>query len=206
MAGTASCAVCSKSKDDLPSGSIHACSACHVTYYCGKSCQTAHWPTHKQECKRLRSKGAWYDRHRKCKDGSLHEGALELITWDCPKEGTGWGRCFLDEADDLKRKFEGKFGGSEEKFFAYWPQGFRWTCCGMGGDMRWGCDHHGTGKKPCTCDFCRMGKPLPDRIYYEQSPERMGLTLPRGPDPRSGSNPAMAAVAEMGRTMMGLDL
>lgn len=49
-----------------------------------------------------------------------------------------------------------------------------------------------------------MGKPLPDRIYHAQSAERMGLTLPRGPDPRS-ANPIMAAAAAKGRAAMGLD-
>jgi hypothetical protein len=48
----------------------------------------------------------------------------------CPSEGTGWGHCIEEEADDLKKKFETEFGGSLEKFHQYWPQGFRWTCCG----------------------------------------------------------------------------
>ena len=63
----------------------------------------------------------------------------------------------------------------------------------------------GTGMYACTCDYCRSvhippssvysqgiltvtprgGKALPDKIYNKQSAARMGLSLPRGPDPRS---------------------
>ena len=118
----------------------------------GSECQLADWPAHKRTCGKA---SVWYDKHRKCRDGNLHEGKLELITWDNEKEGTGWGNCFKEESDDLRRKFEVEFGGDESKLFEYWPQGFRWTCCGMDGSMDYGCDHHGTGSKPCTCDFCR---------------------------------------------------
>jgi hypothetical protein len=45
--------------------------------------------------------------------------------------------------------------GDEKKLYDEWPQGFRWTCCGTPGDQKFGCDHHGRGSKPCTCDFCR---------------------------------------------------
>ena len=41
---------------------------------------------------------------RKCDDGSLHEGKLELITWTT--QDMGWGGCFAEESDDLKVKFE----------------------------------------------------------------------------------------------------
>ena len=77
------------------------------------------------------------------------------MTWPSPKEELGWGGCFADESDDLKRKFEVEFGGDEARFYKHWPQGFRWTCCGTDAGMKWGCDHHGTGSKPCSCDFCR---------------------------------------------------
>lgn len=89
----------------------------------------------------------WYDKHRKCGDGSLHEGRLELITWkgDDGGEVLGWGACVLGECDDLKKTFERKYGGNEAKFFEYWPQGFRWTCCGLPGNNDYGCDHHGAG-------------------------------------------------------------
>lgn len=51
----------------------------------------------------------------------------------------------------------------------------------------------------------RMGKPLPDSIYNERSASRHGLTLRRGPDPRS-FNGASAAVALAGRSMLGLEM
>jgi hypothetical protein len=62
-------------------------------------------------------------------DGSQHE-ENEVS----PQEELGLGGCLAGESDDLKRKFEGQFAR-----------------------MKWGCDHHGTGSKPCSCDsdFCR---------------------------------------------------
>ncbi|KII86930.1 hypothetical protein PLICRDRAFT_113878, partial [Plicaturopsis crispa FD-325 SS-3] len=147
--------------------------------------QVADWKAHKPACKKP---GVWYDKYRKCNDGSSHFGKLELITWDCVDEDgeLGWGACYKNESDDLKKSFETEYGGDEQKWFETgdWRQGFRWTCCGMSGDMPYGCDHHGTGPRPCTCDFCRGGKPLPDSIYKEPSSSRKGLTLSRGPDPR----------------------
>ncbi|KAF9523940.1 hypothetical protein CPB83DRAFT_645991 [Crepidotus variabilis] len=201
---TKKCAVCKKTSG--PSYQpLQKCSRCQSQVYCGRECQTADWPNHKAACKAVLTNGEpWYEAYRKCKDGTRHEGVLELITWSCPKEGTGWGHCFEEESADMKEKFEVKYGGDEKRFYNYWPQGFRWTCCGMEGDMKYGCDHHGTGKKPCTCDFCRMGQALPDRIYNEQSAGRMGLQLARGPDPRSYSA-SHAAMATSMRAMMGLD-
>jgi hypothetical protein len=52
---------------------------------------------------------------------------LELITWDCPEEETGWGHVCYEEAEDEKRKFETEYGGDLEKWFKHWPDGFRWT-------------------------------------------------------------------------------
>jgi hypothetical protein len=100
----------------------------------------------------------WYDRHRKCEDGNSHEGKLELITWTSTADGErmGWGNCFAAESDELKEKFEKEFDSNEEKMYDYWPQGFRWTCCGMMGDQLFGCDHHGEGSTPCSCDFCKV--------------------------------------------------
>jgi hypothetical protein len=121
----------------------------------GKACQAADWKTHKRVCG-VKAQKTWYDKHRKCRDGSIHEGKLELITWPCEQEETGWGHCITEESDDLRRKLEVEYGGDEAKFFGYWPQGFRWTCCGTDAGMDWGCDHHGTGSRPCTCDFCRL--------------------------------------------------
>ncbi|KAG2428871.1 hypothetical protein HYH02_014194 [Chlamydomonas schloesseri] len=149
----------------------------------------------------------WYDKHRKCEDGSEHEGELELITWDGKSddgEQLGWGAVVIEEAEDHKRSFHTKYGADMERFYEWWPQGFRWTCCGCTGDMPWGCDHHGTGSKPCKCDFCVMGKPLPPNISPPTAQSRMGLTLSRGPDPRS-HNPAQAAISEVMRSLFGMD-
>ena len=101
----------------------------------------------------------WYDRHRRCEDGNSHEGKLELITWTSTASGDpmGWGNCLASESDELKEKFEKEFHSNEEKMYDYWPQGFRWTCCGTEGDQLFGCDHHGDGSTPCSCDFCKVG-------------------------------------------------
>lgn len=52
-----------------------------------------------------------------------------------------------------------------------------------------------------------MGKPVSLKIYKEtcEGPGGMGLKLPRGPDKRS-HNPAQAAIARMGRQMLGMDM
>ncbi|KAI0309818.1 hypothetical protein OF83DRAFT_1157364, partial [Amylostereum chailletii] len=59
--------------------------------------------------------------------------------------GTGWGRIPSPLAAEGRREFEEDFGGDEGQYYEYWPRGFRWTCCGTGGNAPWGCDHHGTG-------------------------------------------------------------
>lgn len=86
----------------------------------------------------------------------MHHGEMELITWDGNDHGEamGWGNVIKEESEDMKKKYEDEFGRDDAKLFAYWPQAFRWTCCGMPADMPWGCDHHGTGPRPCRCDFC----------------------------------------------------
>ncbi|TRM58207.1 hypothetical protein BD626DRAFT_410891 [Schizophyllum amplum] len=183
------CSVC-RAKEN-----VKRCSHCKKRYYCSQRCQTADWPIHRAACPPY----IWYnsDKYRKCQDGNLHEGDLELITWDAerPDKDTGdllgWGACVKEESEDLKRKYYEEFKGNDRKMFKYWPQGYRWTCCGMPGDMPWGCDHHGTGSKPCTCDYCGAGKQLPLRIYNDPAQSRMGLKLSRGPDPRSRRPGAM---------------
>jgi hypothetical protein len=100
----------------------------------------------------------WIDAHRACEDGGKHEGTLELITWestDSDGDRLGWGNVLIDEADELEKKFETEFNSSHEKLYEYRPQAFRWTCCGTQGDQDFGCDHHGSGSRACTCDFCR---------------------------------------------------
>lgn len=193
------CEVCRKGEEEV---TLQRCSTCKEHNYCSTACQRADWPTHKLTCKKP---VVWYDKHRRCRDGNKHEGRLELITWSCPLEETGWGHVVENEAADFKRKFEVQYGGNEERFYKYWPQGFRWTCCGTDAGMDYGCDHHGSGTQPCTCDFCRMGSPLPERIYGEQSASRMGLALRRGPDRRS-FNAGLAAMSATMRTMMGLEM
>jgi hypothetical protein len=141
-------------------------------------------------------------------DGGKHEGRLELITWESPEDEemkTGWGNCCIEESADLKAQFENKYKGDEAKFYKYWPQGFRWTCCGSAGDNDQGCDHHGTGSTPCTCDFCQMGKPLTDKIFNKQTTEKFGLTLSRGPDTRSLKGKHVIQLHEMMRSVLGLD-
>lgn len=101
----------------------------------------------------------WYDKHRKCEDGNRHEGKLELIIWSGERDGTevGWGNHPVEDsgAVKLKEKFETEFNSDEEKLYKYWPPAFRWTCCGEDADSSFGCDHHGSGSTPCTCDFCK---------------------------------------------------
>ncbi|KAJ7045842.1 hypothetical protein C8F04DRAFT_940002 [Mycena alexandri] len=193
-----SCSVCGKTGDN-----ISRCSGCKSRNYCSKSCQISDWKAHKGTCAVAPK---WYDKHRMCRDGYNHEGRLELVTWDCPEEGKGWGACLAEESEELKKIFETEFGGEEEKLYNYWPRAFRWTCCGTHAGMNHGCDHHGTGSNPCTCDFCRMGKPLPSSIFNEKTPSRYGLTnLRPGPDPRS-YHYGLAVAAATGRTMFGLEM
>ncbi|TFK99195.1 hypothetical protein BDV98DRAFT_511234, partial [Pterulicium gracile] len=156
-------------------------------------CQLADWSAHKAGC------APWYDKHRKCDDRSEHFGKLELIIWTGVDDGDklGFGCVYEDEADDLKHRFETEFNSDLEKFFEERPMGYRWTCYGMVGDMTYGCDHHGTGPKPCTCDYCRGGKRLPNHIYNDPHPSRKGLKLPRGPDPRYARPYFVAVVALM---------
>ena len=89
------------------------------------------------------------EKYQKCADGGRHDGRLELITWDgVDEDGTklGWGAVLIEEAEEHKKSFITEYESDEEKFFEYWPQGFRWTCCGMVGDAgEQGCDHHGPG-------------------------------------------------------------
>jgi hypothetical protein len=168
------CFVCTKGKEEADAKKLFNCTGCKARLYCGtvrycfmslsvlltklaptgQRCQKVDWPTHKKQCKST----VWYDKYRKCGyrgSREKHEGRLELITWPCPEDDTGWGACFAEESDGLRHQFETEFHGDFEKFYKYWPQGFRWTCCGCCGSSTYGCDHHGTGSKPCTCDFCR---------------------------------------------------
>ncbi|RYP40831.1 hypothetical protein DL769_011706 [Monosporascus sp. CRB-8-3] len=199
------CDVCGKTKEE--GAQLKDCGRCKSRTFCGTTCQRADWPSHKASCKaKAKANNKWYDAHRKCRDGSSHFGELELITWEGVAESTGerlgWGNCLISEGPALKRKYEEEFGCDDSKLFKEWPQAYRWTCCGTGGDMKWGCDHHGSGPRPCECDYCHMGKPVPDDVFNGSGMERRGLTLLKGPDRRS-YNPMKAGNAEMGQELAG---
>jgi hypothetical protein len=115
--------------------------------YCSRECQKADWENgHKGKCKkvppevvaaRARSPDGhdWCQDWRKCEDGSLHFGDLELITWDGEDSDgemeLGWGGTRRDEADDFKRTFEDEMVGDKMKLLQYSDNAFRWTCCGL---------------------------------------------------------------------------
>lgn len=163
-----------------------------------RDCQAAHWKAHKKRCIQGKPRHpilAWQDRFRKCDDGNRHFGTLDLITWDgidpdCEDMELGWGGVVREEAAEHKEKFEKEYGSDKGKFCEYWPGAFRWTCCGMRAIEGWaGCDHHGhpDAPSPCTCDFCKAGRPLSDRIHNKRvrSQAAQGLALRRGPDPNA---------------------
>ena len=149
---------------------IKKCVRCQTAQYCSVDCQRSDWTSHTPHCHPSTPPSQiWYDKYRKCKDGNKHEGRLELITWSTPanehedwSEDMGWGNVIVAEAEDLKRKFETEMNGDEAKLYKYWPQAFRWSCCGTVGDQRYGCDHHGRGSTPCTCDFCKVCQRVPN--------------------------------------------
>ena len=126
----------------------------------------------------------WSEKYqRKCNDGGRHDGLLELMTWNYVEEGTelGWGGCYAEDSEKLQKKFREEFNSNEEKFYDYWPQGFRWTCCGATGDVDF-CDHHGSGSTKCRCDYCTCGQRLPDEYILERARTQaaQGLTLANG--------------------------
>ncbi|ESK80844.1 set and mynd domain containing 2 [Moniliophthora roreri MCA 2997] len=185
---------------------LKRCGRCKGPLYCSAECQQKDWPSHKPNCVKAT---LWYDGFRACRDGSVHEGKLELIAWEGYDENgrplKKWSAGSDRELAILKHKFEDEFKGDLKKFFGLWPRGFRWTCCGVTAAQTWGCDHHGSGSKSCTCDFCHMGKPLPEAMYNHPTASRKGLTLLRGPDPRS-YNPALAMMSVVGRKVHGLQM
>jgi len=77
---------------------------------------------HETECVKP---GIWFDKHRKCGDGTVHEGKLELITWSGEREGYTlvWGASFKEECEDLRNMFKEKFRGNMQRFYAIRP----WT-------------------------------------------------------------------------------
>lgn len=178
-----------------------------MAYYCGRACQKLDWKKngHRIVCfgpafehEPIYAEGEWVEEARAMtEDHSVHLGKLQLITWDCVDEedglALGWGGVVVEEVESLKHKFEVCLGGSLEKLFEYNDTSFRWTCCGFDASTgTHGCDHHGDPKavRPCGCDFCSAGRPVPGSIFNRVKQEKMGLALRKGPDPR-------------GRTMAG---
>ena len=149
---------CSRCKNRLYCGLSHRCSSvnnqCSFSLNKGRACQAADWRTHRMDCQPAGNQ--WYDKYRTCKDGNHHQGQLELITWSCPEAEypKGWGNTEEEYSQDLKLKFETEFNSDLEKMYSYQPSSFRWTCCGTEAGQDYGCEHHGTGLKPCSCDFC----------------------------------------------------
>ncbi|KAM0754465.1 hypothetical protein T439DRAFT_321507 [Meredithblackwellia eburnea MCA 4105] len=202
MASQLMCQKCLKKQYELHPQKLRKCSNCQ-TLYCSTECQKLDWPAHRPNCA---PPANWYDPYRLTKDKTSHFGKLELITWNSYdpdlKENVGWGGSPLQYCAELKAQFEGQFKSNQKKFFKQHPACFRWTCCGLMGDQtHGGCDHHGTGPDPCTCDFCRMGKPVPLGYRPSNSPGRTGLDLPAGPDPRS-YHPGLAAINASARAML----
>ncbi|KZV82941.1 hypothetical protein EXIGLDRAFT_843339 [Exidia glandulosa HHB12029] len=207
------CSQCKKWSRDP--ANLKRCSRCKASLYCDAACQKKHWSTHKVFC--LPAPGHWSEKYRECQDGSMHQGRLELITWegvvtdyDGEVTRTGWASAELEDVDELKQIFETHFHSDEEQFYLYRRFAFRWNCCGVKGNRVAGCDHHSARfPVPCTCDFCVMGRPVPDDLEAENAAEhsvaRHGLTIPRTPDPRS-FNRAMAAFTAASRTTMGLGM
>ena len=117
-----SCAQCVKAK------------AVEAALYCCRDCQVAHWPSHKITCGKASTPppefdGTWVDKWRGCSDGAYHYGTLELITWpgtDGERDAVlGFGGVYLEEADELKGLFEGKYKGSLSKFCKVRPKQHR---------------------------------------------------------------------------------
>lgn len=190
------------------------CKGCTVepAYYCSRECQVADWPSLKKNCPRGQKKQTtstyFADKYRKTKSGDYHNGDLELVTWDfIDDDGVeyGWGAVEKNESSELKSKFEIEFNGNRHKLIKLHDSAFRWTCCGLSaGEGLYGCDHHGDLEvQMCGCDFCLSGRPLPDAIYNSRSQHKVGLSLRRGPDPRSKS--PMGELNFAMRTVFGMD-
>ncbi|KAI0736298.1 hypothetical protein C8Q72DRAFT_948599 [Fomitopsis betulina] len=151
------------------------CSRCRAALYCGL-CDDS---------------DRWYDKYRGCKGGSMHEGKLELMTWEWTNHDigcrVGWGNSLLEDAAETRRRFEVDCRGKKSLFYKH-ARRLR--------PPRWW---------EQAVHFCHMGKPLPDGRYYKEDGVRMGLKLNRGPDPRS-FHPGLAATAATGRTLCGLEI
>jgi len=202
------------------------CSRCKCSSYCGKDHQRVDWKkSHKAWCYDVQTQSAprWWDKERKCPSCNTthawkrschfdqcltppenHYGVPELIIWPGNDNGyqTGWGNIQKDKSAALKKRFEEELGCDEEKLAKIRPQAFRWTCCGATLDTPYQCDHHGSGPRPCTCDFCSGGKATPHSTR-RKTVGNYGLNLNYGPDPRS-FNPILGGFnLAMNKMMMG---
>ena len=45
----------------------------------------------------------------KLRDGSFHDGQLELVTWPSRSGKKGWGGCVIEESEDLRKKYINEF-------------------------------------------------------------------------------------------------
>lgn len=200
------CVVCNATEGE-DGGALLKCSRCKCASYCCRDHQKADWKFHKTWCYAVETNSPpnWWEKECKCrKCGKTHArkrscyfkncptppenhyGVPELIIWPGNDDGipTGWGNIQKDKSAALKKRFEEELGCDEEKLAKIRPQAFRWTCCGMTLDVPYQCDHHGSGPRPCTCDFCSGGMAIPHSMRKKKV-GNYGLKVSWGPDPRS---------------------
>ncbi|KAK6433481.1 hypothetical protein LTR95_010338 [Oleoguttula sp. CCFEE 5521] len=109
-----SCAICNKD-------AFHRCAGCAegvdisgsptVTWYCSKACQTAHWPTHKIECKDTSYRKHFY------RAGDLLQQCFHLFSrkfWN--HTWSSWER---DETGKLYAWMHGPDTGEDEKLYLF---------------------------------------------------------------------------------------
>lgn len=68
------CAVCGKEGPKR-------CSRCKQVYYCSETCQTRHWPMHKQECNIIKNNYTTYN--------EVSTALILLMEKDCPADVCG---------------------------------------------------------------------------------------------------------------------
>jgi hypothetical protein len=140
--------------EDLGKRDMFKCGKCiknnnpDPAVYCSRACQKSDWENgHKGKCKNVppevvaaRARSAdghdWCQNWRKCDDGSLHHGDLELITWDgVDSDGEtelGFGGYVREDSVEARQEFEVEAGGDKLKFLKIGHEdSFRWTCCGL---------------------------------------------------------------------------
>lgn len=117
----------------------------------------ANWPRDAIDCQYCNKRHA---RNICCSSyfNETHEGELELVFWSFNgktwSEKLGFGATTVDEADELRLKFDKELGFDYAKCHENWDDAFRWTCCGQPGGSVSGCDQHGSRGWRCSCDFC----------------------------------------------------